>query len=91
MTTCETRYTAGALIVVKAVIAGPHGTAPARMAVDTGAMLTTIKPNMLEAVGYTESDAIRWTRGRTAVSEERGYEGGSRSSPRWGSASTIFG
>lgn len=70
----ETRYRAGELIVVEATISGPRATAQARMLVDTGALMTTITPEVIELCGYTIRDATRTTWVRSAVAEEQGYE-----------------
>ena len=43
------------------------------LVLDTGAVYTTITPQVAEAVGYSERDGIRRTRVRTAIGSEQGY------------------
>lgn len=61
------------LIFVNAVVTGPAGPLRARLIVDTGAMLTTLIPSVVEAIGYTEYDSIKRTTIRTAAAVEHGY------------------
>jgi predicted aspartyl protease len=70
----ETRFVAGGLIIVETTIAGPRGTVPTRMLLDTGALMTTVTPEILDLVGYSPRDAIRPTRVHSAIGEEHGYE-----------------
>lgn len=69
----ETHYVSGELIVVKATIAGPRATTQVRMLVDTGALMTTINPDVLDLIGYSPRDALRRTKVHSAVGEEEGY------------------
>jgi len=61
------------LMFVDAVVTGPAGRLRARLIVDTGAMLTTLIPSVVETIGYTEYDAIKRTTIRTAAAVEHGY------------------
>ncbi len=70
----ETHYVSRELIVVKATIAGPRATTQVRMLVDTGALMTTINPEVLDLIGYSPRDALRRTKVHSAVGEEEGYE-----------------
>src|SRR5262245_60201106 len=70
----ETHYVSGELIVVTATIAGPRASEQVRMLVDTGALMTTINPEVLDLIGYSPRDALRRTKVHSAVGEEEGYE-----------------
>lgn len=61
------------LIVVAAWAWGPYGELPMRLAVDTGAAATTIRPEMLASLGYNVRDGIGITRVISAIGEEEGY------------------
>jgi predicted aspartyl protease len=61
------------LMFVNAVVIGPAGWIRARLIVDTGAVLTTLTPSVVEAIGYTEQDRITRTTIRTAAAVEHGY------------------
>lgn len=63
----------GDLIVIDAIVAGPKGNDRARLVLDTGSVLTTLVPEIAEAVGYTAADRVARSVVRTAVAEERGY------------------
>jgi predicted aspartyl protease len=70
----ETLYIPGELLVVAATIHGPRGRAPARMLVDTGALMTTLSPEVISLVGYSVRDAARITSVHSAVGAEQGFE-----------------
>src|SRR5262245_36028973 len=61
------------LILVKALVTGPRSTATARLVLDTGAVYTTITPELADEIGYSARNAIRRTRVRTAIGNEHGY------------------
>jgi clan AA aspartic protease (TIGR02281 family) len=74
MTRRETPFAAHReLIFVRARIAGPFGTRAARFVLDTGAVYTTITPEVADDLSYSARDGIRPTRVRTAVGSEQGY------------------
>jgi clan AA aspartic protease (TIGR02281 family) len=43
------------------------------LVLDTGAVYTTITPQVAETVGYSGRDGLRRTRVRTAIGSEQGY------------------
>ena len=43
----------GDLIVIDAVVVGPSGRANVQLVLDTGAVLTTLVPNVAQAIGYS--------------------------------------
>lgn len=61
------------LILVDAKIVGPTGDRNARLVVDTGAAATTLIPEVIHKVGYTEVDGYKKATVHTAVGEEEGY------------------
>ena len=63
----------GDLITVEATIAGPRGRMVARLVLDTGSALTTLAPELAEALGYTPADRVTRSVVRSAVAEEHGY------------------
>ena len=63
----------GDLILVKAIVAGPKGHAVAWLVLDTGGALTTLVPELAEAIGYTSADRVSRSVVRSAVANERGY------------------
>ena len=63
----------GDLIVIDAVVTGPKGTARVRLVLDTGSALTTLVPDIAEAIGYTSADRVARSVVRSAVATERGY------------------
>lgn len=65
--------TGGDLIIVEASLTGPQDTATGRFVLDTGAVYTTITPELADAIGYSARDGVRRTRVRTAVGSEEGY------------------
>jgi predicted aspartyl protease len=69
----ETHYVSSELIIVKATIAGPRATTQVRMLVDTGALMTTLNPEVLDRP-MCPRDARRRTKVHSAVGEEEGYE-----------------
>ncbi len=70
----ETHFVTHAeLIVIGAIITGPRASVSARFVLDTGAVYTTITPEVADVIGYSARDGIRRTRVRTAVGSEQGY------------------
>jgi clan AA aspartic protease (TIGR02281 family) len=61
------------LIFVRGRIAGPRGTTTARFVLDTGAVYTTITPEVADELGYSVRDGLRRTRVHTAIGNEQGY------------------
>jgi predicted aspartyl protease len=74
MTRRETSFvTDGDLIIVKVLVAGPRQTTTGRFVLDTGAVFTTMTPELAELIGYSARDGVRRTRVHTAVGSEDGY------------------
>jgi clan AA aspartic protease (TIGR02281 family) len=74
MTRLETLFdTDGDLIIIKALVTGPRGTATGRFVLDTGAAVTTMTHDMADAVGYSARDGFMRTRVHSAIGEEAGY------------------
>lgn len=74
MTRRETPFvTDGDLIIMRVLVTGPLGTTAGRFVLDTGAVLTTMTHELADLVSYSERDAIRRARVRTAISSEEGY------------------
>jgi clan AA aspartic protease (TIGR02281 family) len=74
MTRRETPFaTHRELIFVRGRIAGPLGTTTVRFVLDTGAVYTTITPEVADDIGYSARDGTRRTRVRTAIGSEQGY------------------
>lgn len=70
----ETSFEAdGDLIAIEAIVAGPNGRMLVRLVLDTGASLTTLSPEIAEALGYTPADKVVRSVVRSAVAEEHGY------------------
>jgi clan AA aspartic protease (TIGR02281 family) len=63
----------GDLIVVKAFLTGPLGTTVGRFVLDTGAVMTTMTPELADVIGYSARDAFQRTRVHTAIGSEEGY------------------
>jgi hypothetical protein len=63
----------GDLIVIDAIVAGPTGHDRAKLVLDTGSALTTLVPEIAEAIGYTVANRVARSVVRTAVAEERSY------------------
>ena len=63
----------GDLIGVDAVVVGPTGRAKVQLILDTGAVMTTVVPNVAASIGYSSALRVGWTVTRTAAAEERGY------------------
>jgi predicted aspartyl protease len=61
------------LIIVDAEISGPVATTEARLVVDTGAAATTLVPEVIGRIGYTQRDSYKKARVHTAGGEEHGY------------------
>jgi len=74
MTRQETPFaTHRELIIVEGTVTGPLGAMTARLVLDTGAVYTTITPEVADSIGYSARDGIRRTRVRTAIGSEQGY------------------
>jgi len=74
MTRLETQFEPDDdIIVVTARITGPRGSAFARLVLDTGAVMTTLTPELAVTIGYTARDGIRRTRVHTAIGSEEGF------------------
>ncbi|MCW5802555.1 MAG: clan AA aspartic protease [Deltaproteobacteria bacterium] len=61
------------LMVVEAEVAGPLRSLRARLVVDTGAAATTLTPEVVERIGYSQRDGYKKARVHTAIGEEHGY------------------
>lgn len=61
------------LLFADVELAGPAGTIVASLVLDTGAVATTVTPAVIHKLGYSERDAYKTTRIRTAVGVEYGY------------------
>jgi predicted aspartyl protease len=74
MTKHETPFvTRAELILIEARVTGPRMAVTARLVLDTGAVYTTITPELAAEIGYSVRDGIRRTRVRTAIGSEEGY------------------
>jgi predicted aspartyl protease len=65
--------TDGDLIIVRALVSGPRAATRGRFVLDTGAVFTTMTPELADEIGYSARDGVRPTRVHTAVSSEAGY------------------
>jgi predicted aspartyl protease len=63
----------GDLIIVQTRVTGPRGTASGKFLLDTGSAVTTMIPEMSDALGYSARDGFKLTRVHTAIGEETGY------------------
>src|ERR1041384_8309835 len=63
----------GDLIIVDAIAVGPGGQADVRLVLDTGAVLTTLIPQIAESIGYTDTARVAWSAIRTAGAVQHGY------------------
>jgi predicted aspartyl protease len=61
------------LIIVDAKISGPAAATKARLVLDTGAAATTLVPELVESIGYTQQDSFKRAKVHTAVGEEKGF------------------
>ena len=61
------------LMVVPAWVWGPRGVRAMSFALDTGATSTTIRPEVMDALGYDVRDGINITKVVTAHGKEDGY------------------
>lgn len=61
------------LIVIEARITGPRGFRDVDLAVDTGAAMTLIVPDVLDDIGYNARDGDHSTMIHSAVGAEPGY------------------
>jgi len=59
------------LIIIEAIVIGPKRRAHVRLVLDTGSALTTLVPDIAEAIGYSSADRIARSTVRSAVAEER--------------------
>ena len=74
MTRRETPFIAdGDLIIVRALVSGPRGTTRGRFVLDTGAVFTTMTPELADLLGYSARDGIKRARVHTAIGSEEGY------------------
>src|SRR3954464_6202691 len=74
MTRHETPFVAhGELLLVEALVTGPRAAVTARLVFDTGAVYTTIVPELADSIGYSARDGVRRTHVRTAIGSEQGY------------------
>src|SRR5262245_38138898 len=74
MTRLETPFVIhGELIIVETFVTGPRGRLPGRFVLDTGAVFTTMIPELVDLIGYSPRDGVRRTRVHTAVGQEEGY------------------
>lgn len=70
----ETSFaTDGDLIIVEALLTGPRQTMPGLFVLDTGAMFTTMTPELADLIGYSARDGIKRARVHTAIGSEEGY------------------
>jgi predicted aspartyl protease len=70
----ETSFaTDGDLIIVEALLTGPRQTMPGLFVLDTGAMFTTMTPEIADLIGYSARDGIKRARVHTAIGSEEGY------------------
>lgn len=61
------------LLLVGARIWGPYGYRDLDLALDTGAAMTLLVPDVLDEIGYSVRDAEGITKIRSAIGEEPGY------------------
>lgn len=74
MTRLETPFASeGDLIIIEGIVTGPLGITSGRFVLDTGAVMTTMSPELADLVGYSARDGIKRARVRTAVGTEDGY------------------
>ena len=74
MTRLETPFAFdGDLIIVDALVTGPRATATGRFVLDTGAVLTTMIPELADLIGYSARDGFKRAKVHTAIGEEHGY------------------
>lgn len=74
MTRLETPFTtAGDLIIIECIVTGPRGTTSGRFVLDTGAVMTTMSPELADLIGYSARYGMKRARVRTAIGSEEGY------------------
>ena len=73
MTRLETPFVIGDLIIVEVRLTGPLGPAVGRFVLDTGAVATTMIPELADSIGYSARNALMRTKVHTAIGEEEGY------------------
>src|SRR5215831_14309774 len=61
------------LVIVKARVWGPRNISTLSLVLDTGAVETTVTPEIIEALGYSARDGEHIARIRSAVGKEEGY------------------
>jgi predicted aspartyl protease len=61
------------LIIIEGIVTGPLGTTSGRFVLDTGAVMTTMTPELADLIGYGARDGIKRARVRTAIGNEDGY------------------
>ena len=60
-------------IIAKAFVSGPLGTTRGNFVLDTGAVFTTMTPELTDLIGYSARDGIKRARVHTAIGSEEGY------------------
>ena len=74
MTRSETSFAPdGDLIILMGRVSGPVKMSFGRLVLDSGAAMTTLTPEFVEALGYSPRDGTRRARVRTAIGSEEGY------------------
>jgi predicted aspartyl protease len=73
VTSSITFATDGDLSIVEALLTGPRQTMPGLFVLDTGAMFTTMTPELADLLGYSARDGIKRARVHTAIGSEEGY------------------
>jgi len=61
------------LIVLNVHLTGPLGRTAGRFVLDTGAVATTMVPELADTLGYSARDAFKRTKVHTSIGEEEGY------------------
>jgi len=68
----ETSFaTGGDLIIIEALLTGPRQTLPGFFVLDTGAMFTTMTPELADLLGYSARDGIKRARVHTAIEAKK--------------------
>jgi hypothetical protein len=63
MTRLETPFvTDGDLIIVEVIVTGPRGTVTGRFVLDTGTVLTTMIPELVDSIGSSLRDGYKHAR-----------------------------
>jgi len=61
------------LLFARARVVGPAGSVVTHLLLDTGALVTTLTPEVIQRLGYTRRDGYQAASIRTAVGVEHGY------------------